>query len=98
MHRRALVLCRDVKISQAVTRFIEQVAEPVRIYLQHADHQIGLLMQDEPVFPDPGDLPARLQVIQQSPEFGSLVELYLELFGELGFIKRLVTRRSEKFE
>ncbi len=68
VHRRALVLGRDIKISEAVAGFIKEIAEAVRIDLQHADHQIRLLRHDVAIFPDPGDLPGGLQIIQEAPE------------------------------
>src|SRR5260370_9580130 len=64
MHRRTLVLFRDIKISKAIAGFVQQIAEPSRIDLQQAHHQIRLPRQDITSLPDSGDLPAGLQIAQ----------------------------------
>src|ERR1700693_4716646 len=64
MHRRTLVLCRDIKISKAVAGFVQKIAEPSRIDLQQAHHQVSLFRQDITILPDSSDLPAGLQIAQ----------------------------------
>src|ERR1700676_5134023 len=98
MPRRALIFRRDIKVSQTVAGFIEQIPEPVRIDLDHAHHQIGFTRQDVAIFANSGDLPDGLQIGERASKLGAFADGYLKSFAEFSLVKWLILRRSEKFE